>query len=172
MLNHEALGLERWNLANSRQSCFVGIFLLRTPGIAFRTADATPDTAGPTRDRQRPLLATVKMSSFLYMPLYPVAFTARLFRTVWPPDPVCQRGRCNLVYLSRCPPLTIWNDKCRLVAGGLLAKFIHPVLVYYVYGQCAPLIGNTLQFSWSCWASAAPTNKLFPAAALYLFLAI
>ena len=129
--------MKRWDMANS--ALLLVAFLLRTAWhLHFGTADATLDTAVYI-ETGRALFATGKMSSFLYMPLYPAAIhLLGLSGVVWL-QILLSTWTVHLVYLVA---LAIWNDRnAALVAAGACA--IHPVLVYYAN---APLTETSFSF--------------------------
>ena len=130
-------GMKRWDLANS--AILLVAFLLRTAWhLHFGTADATPDTAIYI-ETGNALFATGKMSSFLYMPLYPVAIhLLGISGIVWL-QILLSTLTVHLVYLVA---LAIWDDRnAALVAAGACA--VHPVLVYYAN---APLTETSFSF--------------------------
>jgi hypothetical protein len=129
--------MKRWDMANS--AILLVAFLLRTAWhLHFGTADATPDTAIYI-ETGNALFATGKMSSFLYMPLYPVAIhLLGMSGIVWL-QILLSTWAVHLVYLVG---LAIWNDRnAALVAAGACA--VHPVLVYYAN---APLTETSFSF--------------------------
>ena len=129
--------MKRWDMANS--AILLVAFLLRVAWhLHFGTADATPDTAIYIETGSA-LFATGKMSSFLYMPLYPVAIhLLGMSGIVWL-QILLSTWAVHLVYLVA---LAIWNDRnAALVAAGACA--VHPVLVYYAN---APLTETSFSF--------------------------
>src|SRR3954454_8879936 len=117
--------MKRMDLANS--AILLVAFLLRLAWhLHFGPADATPDTAVYI-ETGKALFATGKMSSFLYMPLYPVAIhLLGLSGIVWL-QILLSAWTVHLVYLVA---LAIWNDRgAAQVAAGACA--VHPVLVLY-----------------------------------------
>lgn len=129
--------LKRWDLANS--AILLVAFLLRTAWhLHFGTADGMPDTAVYIETGSA-LFATGKMSSFLYMPLYPVAIhLLGVSAIVWL-QILLSTWTVYLVYLVA---LAIWNDRnAALVAAGACA--IHPVLINYAN---APLTETSFTF--------------------------
>ena len=129
--------MKRLDLANS--AILLVALLLRTARhLHFGTADATPDTAVYIETGSA-LFATGKMSSFLYMPLYPVAIhLLGLSGIVWL-QILLSTWTVHLVYLVA---LAIWDDRnAALVAAGACA--VHPVLVYYAN---APLTETSFSF--------------------------
>lgn len=129
--------MKRWDIANS--AILLVAFLLRTVWhLHFGTAAATPDTAVYI-ETGNALFATGKMSSFLYMPLYPVAIhLLGISAIVWL-QILLSTWTVHLLYLVA---LAIWNDRnAALVAAGACA--VHPVLVYYAN---APLTETSFGF--------------------------
>src|SRR5882724_1274038 len=129
--------MKRWDLANS--AILLAAFLLRTAWhLHFGTADGMPDTAVYIETGSA-LFATGKMSSFLYMPLYPVAIhLLGVSAIVWL-QILLSTWTVYLVYLVA---LAIWNDRnAALVAAGVCA--IHPVLINYAN---APLTETSFTF--------------------------
>src|SRR6266567_8611202 len=113
--------MKRWDLASS--AILLVAFLLRaTWHLHFGSADATPDTMVYI-ETGRALFATGKMSSFLYMPLYPVAIhLLGISGIVWL-QILLSTLTVHLVYLVA---LAIWNDNnAALAAAGACA--VHPV---------------------------------------------
>jgi hypothetical protein len=129
--------MKRWDLANSA-ILLVALLLRATWHLHFGTADATPDTAVYIETGSA-LFATGKMSSFLYMPLYPVAIhLLGLSGIVW----LQILLSTWTVHLVNLVALAIWNDRnAALVAAGACA--VHPVLVYYAN---APLTETSFTF--------------------------
>ena len=129
--------MKRWDTANS--AILLVAFVLRVAWhLRFGTADATPDTAVYIETGSA-LFATGKMSSFLYMPLYPVAIhLLGVSGIVW-----LQILLSTLaVYLVYSVALAIWNDRnAALVAAGACA--IHPVLITYAN---SPLTETSFSF--------------------------
>lgn len=129
--------MKRWDVANLL--ILLVAFVLRVAWhLHFGTADATPDTAVYIETGSA-LFATGKMSSFLYMPLYPVAIhLLGMSGIVWL-QILLSTLTVHLVYLVA---LAIWNDNnAALVAAGACA--VHPVLVYYAN---APLTETSFSF--------------------------
>jgi hypothetical protein len=122
--------MKRWDMKRrdlAHSAILLVALLLRVVWhLHFGTADATPDTA-VYLESGRALFATGKMSSFLYMPLYPVAVhLLGLSGIVW-----LQILLSTLtVHLVFSVALAIWNDRnAALMAAGACA--VHPVLIYY-----------------------------------------
>jgi hypothetical protein len=134
--------MKRWDMKRrdlANLSILFVAFVLRTAWhLHFGTADATPDTAIYVETGSA-LFATGKMSSFLYMPLYPVAIhLLGISGIVWL-QILLSTFTVYLVYLVA---LAIWNDRnAALVAAGACA--VHPVLVYYAN---APLTETPFSF--------------------------
>jgi len=129
--------MKRWDMANS--AILLVAFGLRVAWhLHFGTADATPDTAVYIETGSA-LFATGKMSSFLYMPLYPVAIhLLGVSGIVW----LQILLSTSAVYLVYSVALAIWNDRnAALVAAGACA--VHPVLIYYAN---APLTETCFSF--------------------------
>src|SRR3979411_282601 len=129
--------MKRWDLANS--AILLVAFLLRTAWhLTCRQAAATPDTALYIETGSA-LFATGKMSSFLYMPLYPVAIHLLGGSAIVWLQILLSSWTVYLVYLVA---LAIWNDRnAALVAAGACA--IHPVLINYAN---APLTETPFSF--------------------------
>src|SRR6266436_950795 len=129
--------MKRWDMANS--AILLVAFLLRAAWhLHFGTADATPDTAVYIETGSA-LFATGKMSSFLYMPLYPVAIhLLGVSGIVWL-QIVLSTWTVHLVYQVA---LAIWHDRNAALAAAA-ACAIHPVLVYYAN---APLTETSFSF--------------------------
>src|SRR3954462_8973847 len=98
-------GMKRRDLADS--AILLMALMLRVAWhLHFGPADATPDTAGYIETGSA-LFATGKMSSFLYMPLYPVAIhLLGLSGIIWL-QILLSTWTVHLVYLVA---LAIWND--------------------------------------------------------------
>lgn len=129
--------MKRWDMAHSA-ILLVALVLRVAWHLHFGTADATPDTAVYIETGSA-LLATGKMSSFLYMPLYPVAIhLLGLSGIIWL-QILLSTWTVHLVYLVA---LAIWDDRnaARVAAG---ACAVHPVLVYYAN---APLTETSFSF--------------------------
>src|SRR5438876_2820492 len=151
--------MKRWDMANS--ALLLVAFLLRTAWhLHFGTADATPDTMVYI-ETGNALFATGKMSSFLYMPLYPAAIhLLGLSGVVWL-QILLSTWTVHLVYLVA---LAIWNDRnAALVAAGACA--IHPVLVYYAN---APLTETSFSFLVMLALLLLYRNKIAAAALVFV----
>jgi len=129
--------MKRWDIAHSA-ILLVALLLRAAWHLHFGTADPTPDTAVYIETGSA-LFATGKMSSFLYMPLYPVAIhLLGLSGIVWL-QILLSTWTVHLVYRVA---LAVWNDRnAALVAAGACA--IHPVLIYYAN---APLTETSFSF--------------------------
>src|SRR5882724_411885 len=151
--------MKRWDLANS--AILLAAFLLRTAWhLHFGTADGMPDTAVYIETGSA-LFATGKMSSFLYMPLYPMAIhLLGVSAIVWL-QILLSTWTVYLVYLIA---LAIWDDRsAALVAAGACA--VHPVLVYYAN---APLTETSFSFLVMLGLVLLYGNKVVAAALVFV----
>src|SRR3954469_12834493 len=130
-------GMKPWDLANS--ALLLVAFLLRTAWhLRFGTADATPDTAVYIETGSA-LFATGKMSSFIYMPLYPVAIhLLGISGLVWL-QILLSALKVHLVYRVA---LAIWDDRIAALVA-VAACAVHPVLINYAN---APLTETFFSF--------------------------
>jgi len=129
--------MKRWDMANS--AILLAAFLLRIAWhLHFGTAEGMPDTTLYIETGSA-LFATGKMSSFVAMPLYPVAIhLLGVSAIVWL-QILLSTWTVYLVYLVA---LAIWNDRiAALLAAGACA--IHPVLINYAN---APLTETSFTF--------------------------
>jgi hypothetical protein len=151
--------MKRWDVANLL--ILLAAFVLRVAWHQhFGTADATPDTAVYI-ETGNALFATGKMSSFLYMPLYPVAIhLLGLSGIVWL-QILLSTWTVHLVYVVA---LAIWDDRnAALVAAAACA--VHPVLVYYAN---APLTETSFSFLVMAGLVLLYRNKVAAAALVFV----
>src|SRR5437763_2222270 len=151
--------MKRWDLANSA-TLLVALLLRIAWHLHFGTAEGMPDTTLYIETGSA-LFATGKMSSFLYMPLYPVAIhLLGVSGIVWLLI-LLSTWAVHLVYLVA---LAVWNDRnAALVAAGACA--IHPVLINYAN---APLTETSFCFLVMLGLTLLYINKIALAALVFV----